>query len=235
METLILFDIDGTLVRGGPAKASFQQAMERVFGTRGRAATWEFSGKTDPQIAREILEDAGVPPEEVDRGLDALWNAYLTEMETRIAEDPPAVLPGVRELLERLVEETEVALGLVTGNIAGGADLKLGAVGLRELFAVGGFGSDHPDRNELPGIAMGRARGRWGVDFVPEAVVVVGDTPRDVVCGRHAGTRTVAVATGRFSEEALATTEPDRLLPDLSETGRVLEAILDSRGGAGPG
>ncbi|MFC1662189.1 HAD family hydrolase [Gemmatimonadota bacterium] len=227
MERLVLFDIDGTLTRGGPAKGAFALAMEVVFGTAGPIDGHDFSGKTDPQIARELLTDTGLEDSEIDQGLPMLWREYLRELGERLPEAPMTVLPGVRGLLEDLYAREGVALGLLTGNIVEGARLKLGSVGLLDYFPIGGFGSDSEVREELTAVAMGRAAQNWGVEFPPEAVVVIGDTPRDVACGKFGGTRTVAVATGRFDADALAATDPDQVLSDLGDLPGALSAILD--------
>lgn len=227
MKRLVLFDIDGTLVGGGPAKAAFELALVEVFGTAGPIERWEFSGKTDPQIARELLRAAGLADALIDDGLPALWECYLAELGSRIAGDPVRVLPGAAEVVEALAATGEAALGLVTGNLEAGAALKLGSAGLGGRFRVGGFGSDHEARDELPPIAISRAHEAWGVAFEPDAVVIVGDTPRDVACGRAHGTRTVAVATGSFDVSALAAAGAGCVLEDLSETDRVLGILLE--------
>jgi phosphoglycolate phosphatase len=225
MDRLILFDIDGTLLTGGPAKGAFHLALLEVYGTAGPIESWEFSGKTDPQIARELLQEAGLADEEIDRGLPSLFRLYLQEMERRLPSEPTRTLPGVDVLLDALQNGGRTGLGIVTGNVSSGAELKLAAAGLGGRFQVGAFGSDHEIRNELPGIALRRARETWGIAFAPERVVVVGDTPRDVACGKYHGTRTVAVATGRFGPEALEAAGADVVLNDLSETERVLETL----------
>ncbi|MSR22063.1 MAG: HAD family hydrolase [Gemmatimonadetes bacterium] len=226
MKRLVLFDIDGTLVSGGPAKEAFHCALLEVFGTAGPIQEWEFSGKTDPQIARELLTEAGIEGDRIDSGFPHLWARYLAELEARLPSLPPRTLPGVVALLIQLDSAEGTALGLVTGNVAEGARLKLAAAGLGSWFAVGAYGSDHESRDELPGIALRRAKDRWGVHFPARDVVVIGDTPRDVDCGRRHGARTVAVATGRFSPEVLEKSGPDVVLRDLGDTGRALEAIL---------
>jgi len=226
MQRLILFDIDGTIASGGPAKEAFCLAMEATFGTAGATETTSFAGKTDPQIARELLAGRGFVDAEIDAGLPELWNGYLAELQRRIATDPMRILSGVRELVEALEKETDVALGLVTGNIARGAALKLGSVGLDGRFGVGGYGSDHEERRYLPGIALDRALETWGVEFPGERVFVLGDTPRDVECGKQNGTRTVAVATGRFDEQQLQATGADVVFEDFSETSAVLDMLL---------
>lgn len=226
MRRLILFDIDGTLVQGGPAKDAFVGAMTETYGTPGALEAVSFAGKTDPQIARELLRSAGLTDEEIDDGLDRLWGRYLANLETMLPADPVRVLPGVDELLSSLAELEDVAVGLLTGNIQGGARLKLSSGGLWGHFTFGSYGSDHEERDELPAIAVGRARELYGDMVSADRAVVVGDTPRDVACGRAGGTRTVAVATGSFSIDDLAPSGPDHLLDDLSVTDEVMAVLL---------
>jgi phosphoglycolate phosphatase-like HAD superfamily hydrolase len=226
MHTLILFDIDGTLVHGGPAKVAFHAAMLQTFGTAGAIESHEFSGKTDPQIVRELLTEHGMEEARVDAGLPGLWDRYIAEMEARIGDNPMRLLPGVADLLEALEAEPDVALGLVTGNIVRGARVKLGSVGLAEFFEVGGYGSDHEIREYLPAVALERASELWGIRFAAESAVVVGDTPRDVECGKHEGTRTVAVATGRIPRERLEATGADAIFDDFSDLSSVMDVLL---------
>jgi phosphoglycolate phosphatase-like HAD superfamily hydrolase len=223
---LILFDIDGTLVTGRAARAAFEVALREAYGTAGPIEHHDFSGKTDPQIARELLTAAGLADERVDAGLATLWERYLAELERRIPREPYQVLPGVGELLNALAASGEAALGLVTGNVLGGARLKLGSVGLFGRFAVGGYGSDHEVRNHLPRIAIDRARDAWGIDFDRADVWIVGDTPLDVACGRHEGVRTLAVETGRHRAAELAACGADAVLPDLTDLERALAHLL---------
>lgn len=225
MRRLILFDIDGTLVRGGPAKVAFETAMVETYGTTGDLSRVSFAGKTDPQIARELLTGAGFERGRIDEGLPALWERYLTHLQAHLPRRPMSVLGGVRELLDALAAVEGVALGLVTGNIAGGAELKLESAGLWERFAVGGYGSDHEERNHLPAIALERARARWRAELEPSDAVIVGDTPRDIACGRACGSRTVAVATGSFTPDQLHAAGADHVVPDLSATVSMLELL----------
>ncbi len=224
---LILFDIDGTLVQGGPAKGAFELAMVETFGTAGNTVGVSFAGKTDPQIARELLAGAGFDPAEIEAGFEALWGRYLGHLEERLVERPMEVLPGVPELLDALdPHEAEVGVGLLTGNIEGGARLKLGSARLWGRFRVGSYGSDHEERDALPAIALRRARDVWGRDVPPTEAVVIGDTPRDVVCGQKGGARTLAVATGSYAVDALEETGADRVLADLTDTDGVLDWLL---------
>jgi phosphoglycolate phosphatase len=225
LKRLLLFDIDGTLVLGGPAKGAFHTALLEAFGTAGDIEVHNFAGKTDPQIARELLRGAGLEDVDIDAGLPFLWDRYLAHLEERLPSHPARILPGVPGLLEALDREVDVGMGLLTGNIARGAELKLTAAGLWEHFRMGSFGSDHEERDELPAIALRRAEETWGVALAPAEVIVVGDTPRDVQCGRKTGMRTVGVATGRYASSDLEGAGADHVVPDLSDT-RGMVALL---------
>ncbi len=226
VRSVVLFDIDGTLVGGGPAKDAFVDAMVEIYGTTGDASNVSFAGKTDPQIARELLTGVGLSDEDISAGFDALWGRYLANLEALLPDRPVSVLPGVPELLESLADRADIGVGLLTGNIAGGARLKLSSGGLWGQFAFGSYGSDHEHRDELPSIALGRARALWGGHIEPEAAIVVGDTPRDVQCGKVGRTRTLAVATGSYTVDDLAATNPDHLLEDLTSTRAVVEMLV---------
>lgn len=222
---LLLFDIDGTLTRGGPAVTAFRVALEHTYGTAGPVGDYDFAGKTDPRILRDLLGAAGLAPDEIDRGLPRFWGHYLAELEARIGADPVTVLPGVHTLIAELAARNDVFLGLVTGNVADGARLKLGSAGLWHHFPVGGFGSDHEVRNELPQVALDRASRHWGRAFNGRESVIIGDTPRDMECARAVGAATVAVTTGRFSSAELRAAGADSVLPDLSDTAATVEAL----------
>ena len=224
---LLLFDIDGTLTRGGPAKEAFQLGLETVFGTAGPIDDLDFSGKTDPQIARELMTRTGMGGKELEAGLEALWTAYLEELARRLPAEPVEVLPGIGELIPQLHERDGVWLGLVTGNHERGARLKLGSAGLSDFFPVGGFGSDHEERGRLPVFAIDRAARHWSRPFEATETVVIGDTPRDVACGKAVGACTVAVATGRFSMSELALESPDLVLPDLRRPEETMDRIRE--------
>lgn len=226
---LLLFDIDGTLTTGGPAKSAFAVALEAIFGTAGPIADHDFAGKTDSLSMRELLTAAGYGPRDIDAGRPRFWELYVAELEARIGADPVTVLPGVRELIDTLAARTDVFLGLVTGNIEGGARLKLLSAGLWRHFPVGGFGSDHEARNRLPRFALERAAAHWGRTFQGSDAVVIGDTPRDVECGREIGAATVAVATGRFALPELRATGADRVLSGLGDTRAVIDALAALR------
>jgi phosphoglycolate phosphatase-like HAD superfamily hydrolase len=230
MKRLVLFDIDGTLLTtdGAPRRA-FHRAMLEVYRTTGPIATHAFDGKTDPQIARELLTHAGLPAAAVDRGLAALWSIYLRELSAEFAQpgSRTTVLPGITALLSELEARTdEVVLGLLTGNIEEGATLKLASAGIRTPFRIGAFGSDCERRDGLPPVAVERARAALGVEFARTDIVIIGDTPSDVTCGRALGARAIGVATGRFTEGELLDAGAAAVFTDLATTANVLDAVL---------
>ena len=229
MNRLVLFDIDGTLLDGGGVAASaFLRALREVYGTAGRRNGYSFGGKTDPQIARDLLLREGVPPERIEEGLARVWELYLERLRAECVPERVRLHPGVRELVEELHHRDDAVLGLLTGNLREGARTKLTAAGLDfGWFAVGAYGSDHADRRELPAIAMERAERLLGRRFEGKEVVVIGDTPHDISCGEHLGVRTIAVATGSYSPAELAACGPDHLFPSLEHTGAVLGAIFE--------
>jgi phosphoglycolate phosphatase len=229
MQRLVLLDIDGTLLSSnGAAPRAFRAALEEVFGTSGPLRGYSFAGRTDPQIARDLLRMAGVEEEHIRQGLPEVWRRYLAGLERALEGQEITVLPGAPALVQRLDAEPDVVLGLLTGNLRDGAHLKLAAAGIDfERFPVGAFGSDHGNRRELPAIAVRRAERRFGHRFTGKEVVIIGDTPLDVACGAHLGVRTIAVATGSYGVHELQQCGADHVFPSLADTEAVLRAILD--------
>ena len=232
MTTLALFDIDGTILwTDGAGRRAIHLALREVFGSIGPADYW-FDGKTDRQIVRDLMRLEGHGDPHIDARMDALLERYSAALqdELRSPAHPPRLLPGVHELLAALEARDDVTLGLLTGNIADGAAAKLRAVGIDPArFSVGAYGSDAEHRPALPAVAIRRAKERLGIDVPPHAAVVIGDTPADIDCGRRSGTRTVAVATGRYTVAELAEHDADAVFEDLRDTDAVLQAILGAR------
>ncbi len=228
---LVLFDVDGTLLSAGRvARDSILRALEQAYGWKAagnqeRRGKYDFSGKTDPQIVRElVIEEVG--RERFEAHLPRALELYLDELSRQL--DPATVVPkpGISSLLARLSEDPRVTLGLLTGNLERGARLKLEPPGFNRYFTFGAFGSDSADRYELPPIAVARALARTGHTFEGKSIVIVGDSIHDVACGRPLGVRAVAVATGPTPADRLAAEGPDALVADFADTGRALEAIL---------
>ena len=223
---LVLFDIDGTLLSAGrAARESILSALQAVYGWSGSGEGHDFSGKTDPQIVRELIAEA-VSGERCEAELERALEAYLSELDRRLAPELVVPKPGIGELLKRLGAEPRVTLGLLTGNLERGARMKLAFPDFNRYFPFGAFGSDSPDRYRLPPIALERARSHCGRAFSGKSIVIVGDSIHDVACGRSLGVRAVAVATGITSPERLAAEKPDALMTDFTDTERALEAIL---------
>jgi phosphoglycolate phosphatase-like HAD superfamily hydrolase len=223
---LVLFDVDGTLLSAGrAARESILAALAEVLGWRGSADGNDFSGKTDPQILRELVLDA-VGEERFASALDAVLDCYVGELSRRLSPEAVVPKPGVAELLERLAADERVTLALLTGNIERGARLKLEPPGFNRHFAFGAFGDDSADRYSLPAVALRRARERTGRDFPRRSVVIIGDSIHDVACGRSIGARAIAVATGPTPAGKLAAEGPDRIFADFSDVEAAAEAIL---------
>lgn len=227
---LVLFDIDGTLVATeGAGKRAVMRALKDVFGSTG-PEDYAFDGKTDPQIVRELMKLDGVDDKTIDAKMHRLLNLYIENLtyELRAPDKPrPRALSGVPDLLDALEARSDVVIGLLTGNIERGARMKLDAVGIEfSRFRVGAFGSDHERRPQLPAIARERCRRQTGAFVQGAQVVVIGDTPDDMTCGRALGAQAIGVATGRFSVPQLMEHRPIAAFEDLSDTQTVLEAIL---------
>lgn len=228
---LVLFDIDGTLLlTAGAGRRAITAAMTEVVGSAAGFEGVRFDGKTDPQIVSELLEAAGDPdPGDVKR-ISAVCDRYadLLEAELQRPTSRVTIMPGVHDLLERLEQEPRAVLGLLTGNLARGAALKLRAGGIDpDRFAVGAYGSDAAHRPHLPPIAASRAEGLLGRVPSGHEVVIIGDTPADVACGASLGARAVAVATGGYTLDELWACGPHAAFADLTDTDAVLAAILD--------
>ncbi|HVF32236.1 MAG TPA: HAD family hydrolase [Acidimicrobiales bacterium] len=231
--TLLLWDVDGTLIRaGGLGREPFQAAVASAIGGAIDPRLHEqvqMSGKTDPQIARELLVLASVSEDDVERHLPEvlrLLESNLGSVEASITERG-RVLPGVPEVLERCAAlgPDVVVSTLLTGNLAGNALVKLRAFGLERWvdLRVGAYGSDHHDREELVPIALAKATSAYGRRFSASSTWVIGDTPRDLACARAGGARCVLVATGRFGRDELEACGADAVLDDLSDVDRVLQ------------
>ena len=225
---LLLFDVDGTLLRvRGAGRRALKTALDRVYGTSGALDQYDLSGKTDQRIVFDVMQAAGLPPEAVRERLDDVFEVYAGGLVDEVGDGRNiTVLPGVAALIDRLRETDEVLLGLVTGNIEEGARIKLLPTGLWPYFRVGAFGSDHADRRRLPSLAARRAHALLGYQFRPLEVLVIGDTPHDVECARAFGAVAAAVATGTYTRAELADCKPDLLFDDLADVDRIGDALV---------
>lgn len=226
MKTLVLFDIDGTLVNAGRVSMrclgeAFKKVTEAPFPEGVSAA-----GKTDPLIVREGLRAVSMPKRdwvELETKILRKYPLYLERAEEELRE-VSRLLDGVEALLNHL-HKRGAPLGLLTGNLENTARKKLDVFKLNRYFPIGGFGSDCADRNRLARVALERACRYYGRNFEPRDVWVVGDTPRDVEAARALGAKAFAVATGPFSKPYLEEFLPDVTFDDLADVGPVVKAL----------
>ena len=216
---ICLFDIDGTLIAsGGAGKAALEAALAEEFGIPHILDKLQLSGRTDRAIISDLfgLHLIDDTPENHQR----LREVYLRHLPRYLHAG--RVLPGIADLLAQLAGRSDVAIGLLTGNVREGAKAKLGFFGLYDYFAFGGFGDHHLDRNDVAREALAEVRCRFNGTVQPERIWVIGDTPLDIRCARSIGARAVAVATGWHSLAELSEHQPDLLLPDLSNPAPLL-------------
>jgi phosphoglycolate phosphatase len=222
---LVLFDIDGTLLLTGRAgEHALRAAFKERFGVDDDLSSISFAGSTDGAIARQMFAPYDIPP--TAENIADLFDGYVHHLALELPRREGKVLPGIVELLEALHGREDCVLGLLTGNIAKGAELKLSHYGVWDFFEFGAFADDHVDRNKLGPVAHSRAVEKHGISFEAKDVFVLGDTPRDIDCARAAGFVAVAIATGSYGKDELATHQPDFLFEDLSDTRGVLKALL---------
>jgi phosphoglycolate phosphatase len=222
--TLILFDIDGTLLTsGGAGEIALKVGFKREFGLEEDLRDVPIAGRTDSGIARQVLQKHGLElsPENIER----FFAGYLSELVVQLPIRSGRVLPGIEELLAVLRSQAHVHLGLLTGNLERGARIKLEHYGLDGIFPFGAFADDHHDRNALGPVALSRAAELQGICFPAERVWVIGDTEHDIACARAFGANAMGVATGNFTVDFLSQHGPDALFPDLGDTASVLRAM----------
>jgi phosphoglycolate phosphatase-like HAD superfamily hydrolase len=225
-DSLLLWDIDGTLVymdRAG--ERSLLIAIRELYGRDlGDHLPVDLRGRTDTSILRDLLTFLGVP---VTPAEEARFRAaYLDLLPTTLPLVKPHIKPGIPEALEAVHAHPEIHQALLTGNLMEGARLKLSYLGLWKYFEFGAFADDSAIRDELGPFALARAKEKLGIDFPPERVYIIGDTPHDVACGKAIGAKTIAVATGSFSVEQLSALNPTHTFQDLADTEGLLGAIV---------
>ncbi len=213
---LVLFDIDGTLLRCGPqVRPLFAAALREVFGSCDGLDAYDFAGKTDPRIVVDVASGFGWSQDAVLERLPRMRDAYVSRLENGLERERMELLPGVLELLGALERREDVEIALLTGNWEAGARVKLGRFDLGRFFRWGVFGDDALDRRELPPVALERALRHLGLRFEPTDALIIGDSLLDVDCGRSAGIPVAAVSTGFTPAEALRAAGADGVYEDL--------------------
>lgn len=229
MARLLLFDIDMTLIRGanpgrGPGRAAIDLAFERTCGVSEASKGVSFDGRTDRGIFTEMIALHGVANGDDAAAFDAITAAYLVALAETTAAIDSVVLPGVYDLLAAL-RETHVAVGLATGNLRRGAELKLAPHGLWDAFAAGGFGDHTDNRAELVGEGLANLAAHAGIEPDAADCIVIGDTPLDIAAAHAIGARVLGVATGRYGVTELLSHGADWAVEDLGRTANVLELL----------
>ena len=220
---LLLFDIDGTLIHsGGAGVHALKSAFKERFGIDDDLDDIEIAGMTDSGIVLSILNKHKIPA--TNENVSAFLDSYVHFLSLELPRRKGKLLPGVLELLERL-KSRHVVLALLTGNVSRGARLKLEHYGVWHFFEFGAFADDHRDRNELGRFARARAKEKHGREFAASDIDIIGDTPRDIACGKALGARTIAVATGTWDRDELAKHEPDFVIDDLSNVETIMGTL----------
>jgi phosphoglycolate phosphatase-like HAD superfamily hydrolase len=224
VKTLLLWDIDGTLIAsGGAGMRALQTALKDAFGIEGSLDDIEFAGRTDRWIMRQVFAKFGLVA--TDENFANYFEAYVSALPAELANPAARVLPGVSALLTAVAAHPGAVQGLLTGNIRRGALAKLQHHGLWEYFAFGAFADDSELRNDLGPHALRRAATHAGIEFGSNRVWIIGDTPHDIACGKAIRARTIGVATGSHSVDALREHTPTAVVADLSDTAAMLRLL----------
>jgi phosphoglycolate phosphatase-like HAD superfamily hydrolase len=219
---VFLFDIDGTLLSsGGAGKAAMEAALATEFGIAELRGQVPYSGRTDRSIVRDLFRLHEI--EESTQNWERFIGAYLRGLPDHLHRNQGRVLPGISGLLQHLASQERVALGLLTGNVRAGAQLKLRHYQLDHYFTFGGFGDHHWERDDVAREALAEVRRHLDGAVRHDLIWVIGDTPLDVRCARAIGVRVAAVATGWHSREELEAEQPDLVLSDLSDHRPLLD------------
>ena len=225
---VVLFDIDATLLRtGGAGRAAFAETLCAEFGIERIRGGISHAGRSDRGIARDVFARYGI--EDTPGTWERFRRGYLQTARTPARRPPGRAAAGGPAAAAHDTRRSDVAAGILTGNVAGGARLKLVRYGIDSFFDFGGFGDDHADRDGIAAEAMGAAdvflRSHHRLPADPRRTTVIGDTPEDVRCARSIAAKAVAVATGASSMSELAAEAPVRVFPDLTDRDAIMEIV----------
>ena len=231
MNMLILFDIDGTILKMkyGISKEIFSGYLVKLFGREIDAKDIPaFHGMTDMQIIKEIADNINYPFEKIEAKLFDIWKELSKDFVKYCTKENIELMPGIENLIELLAENRKIKLGLLTGNIKSNAYAKLDTYNLSRYFPIGAFGDDHFDRNALPAIAFERANKYYkNAAFDVSNSMLVGDSPRDIECGHANSIVVFAVATGGIAPATLKQYQPDYIFDDFSDWNKVYTTIIN--------
>lgn len=224
MDSILLFDIDGTLLStGGAGQRAMEMALGAAFGIDSLNEDIPAAGRTDFAITTDLFLRHRIADDAETRSRFAA--IYFEHLHITLQSLTGRVLPGVEELLDALGKQPHVRMGLLTGNYEQGARLKLAHYAIDHHFQFGGYGDVHSDRDDVARAALKATIEHLKSDISPDQVWVIGDTPSDVKCGRAIGAKVLAVSTGMFSTEELAACHPDLLVEDFSDLDKMLACL----------
>ena len=232
MKRLVLFDIDETMISSnGAGRKAMARALKESHDIPEEATRISMSGKTDPQIMREIFAAQGLDFGEEEAAvlkINQLIDLYLSYLDHELSTSQTMIMhEGVVEILDRLRADSQCYLGLLTGNVEIGARKKLHCFDLNHYFEIGAYGSDSANRLDLPQFAVSRALDHFGNQFAPEEVIIVGDSVNDIACAHGYGAQVIAVNTGKTPWQDLAERNPQHLFKSLADTDAVYKAIFN--------
>ena len=231
IKALVLFDVDGTLTQDFyEHRQAFSDAFREVYHVNANVDCINHHGMTDQEIITGVLKKNGVSGEEISAKMSQCMTVMVRSFKKMVDRSRARVLPGVRKLLNKL-EQKNVMMGLVTGNLEPIAQGKLRKLRLSEYFKIGGFGSDDASRANLIRIARKRAADLSGYEITNSHIYVVGDTPQDINAAKEANIKALAVATGNYTREELQKFNPDYVFADLVATDKILKVILPTNPG----
>jgi phosphoglycolate phosphatase-like HAD superfamily hydrolase len=220
----ILFDIDGTLLSSlGAGKDAMYGAIKEVYGKELPKDSVPFAGNTDRSILSSLIKSCGAEPTE--EAFQAVRTVYLKHLPETLQRQCPGVLPGIKESLVRLKADERFSLGLLTGNMEAGSDLKLKRFEIHQYFDFGGWGDHHYERDQVAGMARDNTFAFLKREIPADSLWVIGDTPKDIQCARAIGAKAVGVATGPYSFEELEAEKPDLCLHDFARAEAFWSAI----------